>query len=238
MFCLIFVVEMGPLTLGYARWANLAPSVNELQSFGHCSVSENGDLEIKLIGIDGSVMFEKKMSPETKNDGIASEEESSGEDELPITTTDVFIQSGEVSDSSINIMARCNNEENSTVTLYIDGSEKNSAVVTADTDFTHTFVVGGLTSNTSYKYTVECTSTMSGSALSSMDGSFKTVPGAEEERAVSFVWAADLAGQGYGRNPDFEVTKADGTIVKGEIFASTQTFFLDDNLFRWQLLVI
>jgi hypothetical protein len=51
--------EMGPLTLGYERWASLSPDTHELQSFGHASVSEEGTLEIKLMGIDGSVMFER-----------------------------------------------------------------------------------------------------------------------------------------------------------------------------------
>jgi hypothetical protein len=55
--------EMGPLTLGYERWASLSPDIHELQSFGHASVSEEGTLEIKLMGIDGSVMFEKTLTP-------------------------------------------------------------------------------------------------------------------------------------------------------------------------------
>jgi hypothetical protein len=56
--------EMGPLTLGYERWANLSPDTHELQSFGHASISEEGTLEIKLMGIDGSVMFEMILFPE------------------------------------------------------------------------------------------------------------------------------------------------------------------------------
>ncbi len=59
----VSILEMGPLSLGYERWANLAPEVNELQSFGHASVSETGELHVKLIGIDGSVMHEKLLSP-------------------------------------------------------------------------------------------------------------------------------------------------------------------------------
>merc|ERR1712150_407565 len=57
--------EMGPLTLGYERWANLAPTITDLQSFGHASVSENGsELSIKLINVDGSVMFSKVLTAE------------------------------------------------------------------------------------------------------------------------------------------------------------------------------
>ena len=52
------------MTLGFERWANLPPSEFRLQSFGHASVDEEGNLEIKLIGIDGDVKLEKKLSPE------------------------------------------------------------------------------------------------------------------------------------------------------------------------------
>ena len=55
--------EMGPFTLGYERWANLSPQTYELQSFGHASVTEDGNLEIKLMNIDGSVLLEKTLSP-------------------------------------------------------------------------------------------------------------------------------------------------------------------------------
>lgn len=135
-------------------------------------------------------------------------------EELPITTTDVFFQSGEVSESSINIMARCNNEADSEMKLWLDGTETDSAAITSDTDFTHTFVVDGLSSSTLYEYQVQCVT--GDSTLSSSKGSFKTAPEADEATAVKFVWAADLAGQGYGRNPDFEVTMTDGSVAKGK----------------------
>ena len=73
---------MGPLTLGYARWANLAPAVTDLQSFGHASVSEDGELTIKLIVIDGTLMYEKTMSP------MGSTEESSTSSETETESTD------------------------------------------------------------------------------------------------------------------------------------------------------
>jgi alkaline phosphatase D len=135
--------------------------------------------------------------------------------ELPITTSDVFIQSGEVSDSSVNIMSRCNNEADSSMKLWVDGAEKDSMDVTSTTDFTHTFKVEGLSSNTDYTYQVQCVPA-DGVALDSVEGSFKTAPGADDAVPVNFVWAADLAGQGYGRNPDFEITNTNGETVKGE----------------------
>ena len=128
--------------------------------------------------------------------------------ELPITTTDVFIQSGEVSENSVNIMARCNKEQPTTMTLMIDDLCEDATVDTS-TDYTHTFVVDNLTSNKMYNYKVMC------GDVNSMQGSFKTAPSPDDAAAIKFVWAADLAGQGYGRNPDFAVTHVDGTAMKG-----------------------
>ena len=69
---------MGPLTLGYERWANLAPEVNELQSFGCAEVSEDGsELTIQLINIDGSIMFEKVLTAGDDTEGSGSEAKDS-----------------------------------------------------------------------------------------------------------------------------------------------------------------
>jgi uncharacterized surface protein with fasciclin (FAS1) repeats len=57
--------ELGPLTLGYERWANLPPSEIRLQSFGYAAVDEEGVLTIQLIGIDGTVNYEKVLTPDT-----------------------------------------------------------------------------------------------------------------------------------------------------------------------------
>ena len=74
--------EHGPFTLGYERWANLAPEVVELQSFGHASVSEGGELTIKLINIDGNVLYEKTMTPGATIDSSGSGEHLSSEAEV------------------------------------------------------------------------------------------------------------------------------------------------------------
>ena len=144
-------------------------------------------------------------------------------DELPITTSDVFVKSGEATESSINIMARCNAESDSTMMLWIDEQVAQEQNVTDDTDYTHTFVAGGLSPDTTYTYQVQC---ISGDAevdlFQSVVGSFKTVPSADVAKAVSFVWVSCLSGQGYGRNPDFEIINADGETVKGEILLSIE----------------
>jgi len=153
--------------------------------------------------------------------------------ELPITTTDVFIQSGEVSESSVNIMARCNNEQASTMTLQLDEGPTFSVDVDASTDYTHTFVVNSLSSNTIYKYKVMC------GDLDSVQGSFKTAPSPDDAAPIKFVWAADLAGQGYGRNPDFAVTHVDGTDMKGGyiVFQTMEKLEPDFALFQGRLLM-
>jgi alkaline phosphatase D len=138
---------------------------------------------------------------------------------LPITTTDVFIQSGEVSAESVIIMARCNSEDESAVVLFLDGEVNQEGEVTDASDFTISFKAEGLESNTNYSYSVQCTSSSTAEArqepMSSVVGSFKTAPAADEAIPVSFVWAADLAGQGWGRNPDFEIVTTAGKVVSG-----------------------
>lgn len=57
---------MGPFTLGYERFPNFPPSNSELQSFGHASVSEEGDLSIALTSITGDVMYSKTVERQTR----------------------------------------------------------------------------------------------------------------------------------------------------------------------------
>lgn len=145
--------------------------------------------------------------------GLASTVYSQGE--LPITETDVLIQSGEVSESSIIVMARCNTELDSSVALTLNGEVVQEEDVTSASDYTVSFVVENLTSGTQYTYMVQCTSSTDGGVVSSAEGSFKTAPAADDEVPISFVWCADLAGQGWGRNPDFQLTTVGGKDLKG-----------------------
>ena len=74
-----FLPERGPLTEGFERWANLPPTQVNLQSFGHASVSSEGDLTIKLMTIDGEVQYEKmyKASDVTSTNGDHTDDGSS-----------------------------------------------------------------------------------------------------------------------------------------------------------------
>lgn len=143
---------------------------------------------------------------------------TSGQDELPITTTDVFIQSGEVTDSSIIVMMRCNNEAASGVTISYQEAENGEVMTTEtsvddSTDYTASVLIEGLTSSTEYTYDVQCAA--DGTTLESMQGSFQTLPAPDAMEDISFVWAADLAGQGWGRNPDLSIVNQDGETVTG-----------------------
>ena len=78
---------MGPLTLGYERWANLPPSEIELQSFGHASVSEDGVLNMKLMGINGEVKWEKTLEPElVEVEGASDESKESSAASIVVNT--------------------------------------------------------------------------------------------------------------------------------------------------------
>lgn len=107
-------------------------------------------------------------------------------------------------------MARCNSEVDSKVTLLMNGEVSQEVDVTGASDYTISFKVKDLSSNTKYTYQVKC-----GAEETSVEGSFTTAPDEDEEVAFNFVWVADLAGQGYGRNPDFEVKQVDGNFIKG-----------------------
>jgi alkaline phosphatase D len=140
--------------------------------------------------------------------------------ELPITTSDVFVQSGEVMASSAIVMTRCNSEEDSIarITYKIRGSSSSISFTKQAyeaNDYTAKFGLSGLTSNTIYDYSVTCTANIDSDITSSRAASFKTLPAATDEVELSFVWAADLAGQGWGRNPNLSITTVGGKNVTG-----------------------
>lgn len=136
--------------------------------------------------------------------------------ELPITNSDVFVQMGELSDTSVIVMVRCNTETNSAVSLHMGDQMMDLGRVTSITDFTVSHQVTGLTKSTMYEVVASCQPVIGGGdAMMSQTASFTTLPGPEDEEPISFVWVADLAGQGWGRNPEFEITSADGRTVKG-----------------------
>ena len=131
----------------------------------------------------------------------------------------VFAQTGEVSASSAVVMARCNSKRDSTVNVKYTASGRGAVeklvttTTSASSDYTSHVLLSGLKSNTPYQYIVECVAqdavTVSGILT------FQTAPASYEIADVSFVWAGDLAGQGWGRSPNVTVTSAlNGQVLK------------------------
>ncbi len=119
------------MTLGYERWANLAPSVVELQSFGHAFVSEDGELTIKLINIDGNVLYEKTMTP------VSSDESSTTNITSPDETTATESTSSSSSEGSM------------TTSTVIDDTSKTTSTVVDDTSMTTSTISEGASTDNS-----------------------------------------------------------------------------------------
>jgi alkaline phosphatase D len=137
-------------------------------------------------------------------------------------------------------MARCNREQNSQVTFsYGVGSagarSSVSTSVTSASDFTGRVKVSGLASSTLYTYTATCTGS---STTTSVTASFKTANAETSNAPIRFVWAADLAGQGWCRWPGLTVrTVTNTTIVGGyPIFQTMQSFNPDFAVFQGDMI--
>ncbi|MGH8645146.1 MAG: alkaline phosphatase D family protein [Gammaproteobacteria bacterium] len=148
-----------------------------------------------------------------------------------------YSQSGDVTATSAVIWGRCNSERDayfvvdvSTSTpldkrfelLDAEGLEEKLgplvSIVNAETDYTDSIVARGLRPDTRYFYRTLCvTRPAKGLVTAELGGvgQFHTAPTAEQASPVRFVWAADLGGQGWGRNPNLQVTTVDGQTIRG-----------------------
>ncbi|MGB7445376.1 MAG: alkaline phosphatase D family protein, partial [Coleofasciculaceae cyanobacterium] len=136
------------------------------------------------------------------------------------------IQTGEVTATSALIWARGNRESNILVDFSsspnfqgLVNSVMSSNKVSAATDYTGTLELSGLQPDTNYYYQASFVSGLpslqSERGRQGLAGSFRTAPAMDQERTVRFVWAADLAGQGWGRNPNLKITAFDGEVIQG-----------------------
>jgi len=109
-------------------------------------------------------------------------------------------------------MARCNSKVDSSVNIKYSASGRGavetlvSTSASASSDYTSHVLLSGLKPDTVYQYLVECIA--SGVVSKSGIMTFHTAPMSTEPTPVSFVWAGDLAGQGWGRSPNVTVTSA------------------------------
>ncbi len=149
----------------------------------------------------------------------------------------VYAQSGDVSAKSAVVWGRCNREADARLVVRLSASPEFGSdheldhdgdqgqkrtelgpVVTDKTDYTGSVVLEGLQSDKTYYYQVLCLN-KPGFDPNDADmgpvGKFRTAPSRREARPVRFVWAADLAGQGWGRNPELAITDVYGNTIQG-----------------------
>jgi len=134
------------------------------------------------------------------------------------------IQAGDVTATSAIIWARGERESflvvdfSTSPTFKGQVQTRRGSQLRSATDFTGTVDLRGLRPNTTYYYQVRF---VSGSIepwsgrLRGLTGRFRTAPNISQARSVRFVWAADMAGQGWGRNPNLKITAYDGEEIQG-----------------------
>lgn len=133
------------------------------------------------------------------------------------------IQVGDVTATSAVIWGRSDGESR----LFVDFSTspnfkgrvqtRRGPQVSAETDFTGSVDLTGLRPDTTYYYQVRFVSGMErwNGTLQGLIGRFRTAPEIDQAHSVRFVWAADMAGQGWGRNPNLKITAFDGEVIQG-----------------------
>ena len=132
------------------------------------------------------------------------------------------VQSGDVTSTSAVIWGRNDQPGEMLVELSTSADFKDATIyqgpgVGPETDYTGKVWVRGLLANTKYYYRVSFQNFANNkvSKVAGGVGSFGTAPVPEDARSVRFIWGADIAGQGWGRNPDLEITAFDGETIKG-----------------------
>jgi alkaline phosphatase D len=145
------------------------------------------------------------------------------------------IQSGDVGASSGIVWARADRPSRMLVALaghrgrprWIEGP-----VLTADSDYTGKVKLAWLQSGERVHYRVALQDLRNPAVLSEpLEGSFTTAP--RDRRDVSFVWSGDLAGQGWGINPDlggFRIFRAMEALQPDFFLCSGDTVYSDGPL--------
>ncbi len=169
-------------------------------------------------------------------------------------TNNVYSQAGDITSDSAVLWGRCNQEEKAELSFTLTNNEdilvqamdkhdhanKKSRMVSHDSDYTASITFKGLKPGTQYFYQAECKPVADNkvSANTGIISSFKTAIAKKESESVRFVWVADLAGQGWGRNPDLKITHVDGELIKGGyvIFDSMSKLNPDFALFQGDMI--
>ena len=143
------------------------------------------------------------------------------------------IQSGEVTARSAVVWARADRPSRMLVKVlgkhsrWIEGPE-----LTERSDFTGKVPLRHLHAGRRVEYRVALQDLRNPAVLSEpLDGSFRTAP--VDRRDVSFVWSGDLAGQGWGINPDlggFRIFRAMAGVRPDFFLCSGDTVYADGPL--------
>ena len=111
------------------------------------------------------------------------------------------IQSGDVTADSAIVWARADRPSRMIVQLNHGGGRVEGPLLTPATDLTGKVQLTGLPTGEEISYRVFLVDAEGrGRRSERLRGSFRTAP--DEAEDVSFVWSADIAGQGWGINPD------------------------------------
>lgn len=134
------------------------------------------------------------------------------------------IQAGDVTATSAVIWARGHQQSRLVVDFSTSptfNSYQRTQIgpqVSAKTDYTGIVDLRRLRPDTTYYYQVRFVNgrvERFDKALQGLVGHFRTAPAINQTRTVKFVWAADMAGQGWGRNPNLKITAFDGEEIQG-----------------------
>lgn len=139
----------------------------------------------------------------------------------PGSAAEVWVQSGDITARSAVVWARCNAAVPTELTLSLASTPafdvpavRRVQHVGADTDFTASASFGDLETGRAYFYRAECVPATGGASARGA-GRLRTAPAADVPAAVEFAWLGDIGGQGWGRNPELRVRRADGAEMVG-----------------------
>ncbi|MCP4330216.1 MAG: hypothetical protein GY791_17465 [Alphaproteobacteria bacterium] len=131
----------------------------------------------------------------------------------------VAVKSGDIRDTGAVLWARCNRARDARlrIRLFAPAPQGETTAdgpnVSAASDYTGSVSLDDLAPGTAYTFRIDCIG--DGFADEGPVGSFRTAAPASEPTAVRFVWVADIAGQGWGQNPDLKIRDLSGQEIVG-----------------------
>jgi alkaline phosphatase D len=139
------------------------------------------------------------------------------------------VASGDVTDTSAVIWGRAERAatlvvEYATTPDFSNREHGGTVRVSAETDFTGTVLLTGLTPATRYYYRLR---PQEGTEEASATGTFATAPSPDAARDVSFLWGGDLGGQGFCRRPEYTIFTAMKALAADFFLFGGDTIYAD-----------